>query len=132
MDVGVSQKETIFNGDVDRLDAVAGGYLSLALTDANTDLTETQQCNRVIAFTGALTAARTIFIIVTSATGKPRDWIVFNNTSGGFALTFKLKNVATGFGTGVSVTNGKRVGIYHTNPSAGGASGDVFKWTTEV
>src|SRR5216110_3153213 len=127
MDQGTVQKEVIFNTAVDRLDAVEGGYVAIGMADANLDLSETQQLNRVIEFTGTLSAARTIFIIVTAGVGKPRDWIFFNNTTGGFALTVKLKNVSTGFGTGVSVTNAKRVGLYHTN-QGGGANGDIYKW----
>lgn len=134
MDVGVASKETIYNSAVDRIDAVVGGYLAISLADADTDINETQQCSRVLEFTGALGAGRTVFFDVRAGKAKPRDWIIYNHTTGGFALTFKLTNSpgGAGFGSGVSVTNAKKVGLYHTNPAAGGASGDVFKWTTEV
>lgn len=131
MDAGVQQKEVIFNDAIDRLDTVDGGLSAISMTDADLNLTETQQLNAVLVFTGTLTAARTIFINATAGIGKRRLWIIHNSTTGGFALTVKLKNVTTGFGTGVSVTNAKRVGLYHTN-QGGGANGDVFKWTTEV
>src|SRR3990172_1798462 len=103
MDQGVYNKETIFNSDVDRIDSVLGGYVPVALADANLDLSEAQQLNRIIEFTGALTAGRTIHIIVTAGVGKPRDWIFYNNTTGGFALTIKLKNAGSAFGTGVTL-----------------------------
>ncbi len=139
MDVGVAQKESIFNGDVDLLDASLNGNLSIALAAADTLLTETQQCNGVIIFTGAIGAARTIYIRVSTdgtVNARPGKWVFFNNTTGGFALTFKLATVAgttpTGFGSGATLTAAKKAGFYHTNPASAGASGDVFKWTSEV
>jgi len=137
MDVGVAQKETIFNGDLDLLDAALNGNLAITLSDANTTLSETQQCNAVIVFSGTLTAGRTIFIRVSTdgvVNARPGRWTFFNNT--GQTLTFKLATVAsgtpTGFGSGATLTAAKKAGFYHTNPAGAGASGDVFKWTSEV
>lgn len=131
MDLGVQGKETIFNTDVDLLDAVVGGYAPISMTTADFDLSETQQLNAVLEFTGTIGAARTVFVDVTVGIGKPRRWVFFNNTTGGFALTFKLKNSGTGFGTGATLTATKTAEFYHTN-AGGGANGDIYKFTTEV
>jgi hypothetical protein len=137
LQTGQANKETSLNTNADRLDAVVGGYLPITLTDANRNLTESEQCNRLIIFSGTLTAGRTIGILVDAAAGdnpptaKPRDWIFLNST--GQTLTFKLRTTAGGvFGSGATLATTKKASFYHTNPAAGGASGDVFKWTTEV
>lgn len=137
MDVGVAQKESIFNGDVDLMDAAVNGNLSIALSDANTLLSETQQCNGTITFTGTLTATRTIYIRVSTdgtVNARPGAWRIFNNTN--HDLLFKLATVAgttpTGFGSGVTVTTLKKCTLAHTNPAAAGASGDIYKWTAEL
>lgn len=137
MDVGVAQKEAIFNGDVDLLDAAQNGNLPIALSDANTLLSETQQCNGTLVFSGTLTAGRTIYIRVSTdgtVNARPGKWLIFNNT--GQTLTFKLATVVgttpTGFGSGATLTAAKKAVFAHTNPAAAGASGDIFKWTAEV
>ena len=137
MDLGIAQKETIFNGDLDALDASLNGNVAITLSDANTTLTETQQCNRTIVFNGALTAGRTVFIRVSTdgvVNARPGSWNIFNNT--GQTLTFKLATVTsgtpTGFGTGATITAGKKRILAHTNPSGAGTSGDVFAWTAEL
>jgi hypothetical protein len=137
MDVGVAQKEAIFNSALDLLDAIQNGNLSIALSDANTLLSETQQCNGTIVFTGTLTAGRTIYIRVSTdgtVNARPGAWRIFNNTNQ--TLTFKLATVAgstpTSFGTGATVATTKKRILAHTNPAGAGASGDVYAWTAEL
>lgn len=94
---------TVFNTEVtDLVDTAIGGYLTIAMADANTTLTATngasdQSRNMVINFTGALTAARNI-VVPTST----KLYFIRNNTTGGFALTVK-----TNAGSGVAITAGK-------------------------
>ena len=78
------------------------GRLAKAMSDANTTLTFAKVRNQILEFTGALTAARNIVLPL-----KPRQWTVFNNTTGGFGLQF----IGT-TGTGITVAAGKRAIVY--------------------
>ena len=137
MDVGVSQKETIFNSGIDVFDAMGNGQVAISMSDANFTLSENQQSNKVLQFNGTLTAGRTVFIRVSTdgvVNARPNGWMFFNNTAQ--TLTFKLATVSgstpTGFGTGATLATGKKAIFGHTNPAGAGASGDIFKWTSEV
>jgi hypothetical protein len=78
------------------------GRLALAMTDANTMLTAAQVRNKILEFTGTLTAQRNIVVPLDA-----EQWTVFNNTTGGFGLQF-----IGATGTGVVVAAGKRAIVY--------------------
>lgn len=78
------------------------GRLAKAMSDINTTLTFAEQRNQIIELTGTLTAARNIVLPL-----KPRQWTVFNNTTGGFGLQF-----IGATGTGITVAAGKRAIVY--------------------
>ncbi len=78
------------------------GRLVKSMTDANTTLTQTEARNDIMEFTGTLTAARNIVLPL-----KPRQWTVFNGTTGGFGLQFIGAS-----GTGITVSAGKRAIVY--------------------
>ncbi len=78
------------------------GRLAKAMGDANTTLTFAEVRNQILEFTGTLTAARNIVLPL-----KPRQWTVFNNTTGGFGLQFIGAS-----GTGITVAAGKRAIVY--------------------
>lgn len=78
------------------------GRLALAMSDANTTLTAAQARNQILEFTGTLTAARDIIVPAAA-----QQWTVFNNTTGGFALTVK-----TSAGTGIAIAAGMRAIVY--------------------
>lgn len=78
------------------------GRLAKALSDANTTLTFAEIRNQILEFTGTLTAARNIVLPLV-----PRQYTVFNNTTGGFGLQF-----IGATGTGITVAAGKRAIIY--------------------
>lgn len=92
----------IFNQQFsDLVDAAVAGYLSVALSDANTTLTASngasdQARNMLLKFTGALTDDREI-IVPTST----KLYFIENATTGGFTLTVK-----TSAGTGVDILPG--------------------------
>lgn len=89
--------------------------LSIAMTDANTTLTNAQAAADILEFTGTLTAGRNIVVPLAA-----KQWTVFNNTTGGFALTFIG---ATGTGTAVAAT--KRAIVYSDGTNVVRASADV-------
>lgn len=70
------------------------GRLALAMSDANTTLTNVQYNNRHLTFTGTLTAGRNIVVPLTDGA----EWVIYNNTTGGFAVT-----VIGATGTGIAV-----------------------------
>jgi hypothetical protein len=80
----------------------AFGRLAKALTDANTTLSAAEARNKVMEFTGTLTADRNVVVPL-----APFIWAVFNNTTGGFNLNF-----IGATGTGILVGAGKRAMIY--------------------
>ncbi len=78
------------------------GLLAKAMSDANTTLTQAEARNQILQFTGTLTAGRNIVLPLV-----PREYTVFNGTTGGFALTFIGAS-----GTGIAVAAGKRARVY--------------------
>ncbi len=78
------------------------GRLARTMSDANLTLSFSEIRNQILEFTGTLTAGRNIVLPL-----KPRQWTVFNNTTGGFSLQF-----IGATGTGVSVGSGMRAIIY--------------------
>lgn len=76
----------------------APGRLALAMSDANTTLLHGQALCDTLEFTGTLTAARNIVLPL-----DPKQYTVFNNTTGGFGLQF-----IGATGTGITVAAGKR------------------------
>ena len=78
------------------------GRLAKAMSDANTTLTFAEIRNQILEFTGTLTAARNIVMPLV-----PRQWTVFNSTTGGFGLQFIGAS-----GTGITVAAGKRAILY--------------------
>jgi hypothetical protein len=81
------------------------GYTTQAITDgADTTLTMTQGAsatarNMTIELTGTLTAARNLIV-----PSNRKLYFIYNNTSGGFAVTVKVSGQ-----TGVSVPNGSKL-----------------------
>ena len=78
------------------------GRLAKALSDANATLSFAEIRNAILDFTGTLTAQRNVVVPLV-----PRQWTVFNNTTGGFGLQF-----IGATGTGVTVGAGKRAIVY--------------------
>lgn len=76
--------------------------LAKALSDANATLSFAEIRNAILDFTGTLTAQRNVVVPLV-----PRQWTVFNNTTGGFGLQF-----IGATGTGVTVGAGKRAIVY--------------------
>lgn len=118
------------NGDFDIIDASLGGTTTLNATGASgtVTLTDVQYRPPTIIVTGVLTASVTYRV----PSGVGGQWIVFNNTSGAFNVTFD----SGGAGTSVIVPQGQKVLIYCdgtnvalgvtvTNATAGGSSGQV-------
>lgn len=78
------------------------GRLAKAMSDVNTTLTQAESRNDILELTGTLTAGRNIVLPL-----KPRQWTVFNNTTGGFSLQFIGAS-----GTGITIAAGKRAIVY--------------------
>ncbi|HWC97234.1 MAG TPA: hypothetical protein VG456_10800 [Candidatus Sulfopaludibacter sp.] len=122
-----NQPEVTANGAIDALDASDNAEASFALTDAATAITLTQAqiaSGFVLKLTGPLTAARNAVV-----PAIPRNFVVFNNSTGGFAVTVK-----TSGGSGISVANGLYVTLYcdGTNVvqlSAGSGGGTVLNFS---
>lgn len=76
-------------------------YVAAAMADANQTLTQAQALCATIECTGALTAGRNLV-----APTARRRFVVFNNTTGGFAVTVK-----TAAGTGFAVAMGDRATV---------------------
>lgn len=91
------------------------GRLVKAIPDANTTLSFAEVRNQIIEITGTLTAARNITLPL-----KPRQWTVFNGTTGGFGLQF-----IGATGTGITVAAGKRAIVYSDGTNVVRASADI-------
>jgi hypothetical protein len=126
----VNTWSTPVNSDWDIIDASLGGTTTLNATGASgtTTLSASQYRPPTIIVTGVLTANVTYRI----PSGVGGQWVVFNNTSGAFTLTFD----SGGGGTSTTITQGTRVLIYcdgtnvalgvTTTPStAAGSSGQI-------
>jgi hypothetical protein len=87
------------------LEQAISGYVTQAITDgADTTITIPNGAtgvarNMAIEMTGALSATRNLIV-----PANKKLYFIFNNTSGGFAVTVKVTGL-----TGVSVPNGKKV-----------------------
>jgi hypothetical protein len=66
-------------------------------------MTDQEALGFILQVTGTLTATRNLAV----PTVRDKAWVVFNNTSGGFAITVK-----TAAGTGVTIPNGSRTLLY--------------------
>lgn len=88
----------------------AAGNGTLALTTAEAAYT-------VIEFTGVLTGNKTVTIPGFVAGS---EWLIYNNTSGSYSLTFKGQS-----GSGVAITQGKRVHLYDSGS-------EIYASTAEV
>lgn len=82
---------------------LAFGLNNHVMTDANYTLLAADYVNTIQQFTGTLTAGRNIVFPLTAGT----QITVFNNTTGGFALT-----VISASGTGIAIAAGKRAICY--------------------
>ena len=91
------------------------GRLTKAMSDANTTLTFAEVRNQILEFTGTLTAQRNIVLPL-----KPRQWTVFNGTTGGFGLQF-----IGATGTGITVAAGKRAIVYSDGTNIVRATADI-------
>lgn len=91
------------------------GRLVKAMPDANTTLTFAEIRNQILEFTGTLTLQRNIVLPLT-----PRQWTVFNNTTGGFGLQF-----IGATGSGIVVAAGKRAIVYADGTNVVRVTGDV-------
>lgn len=91
------------------------GRLVKAISDANTTLSFAEVRNQIIEITGTLTATRNIVLPL-----KPRQWTVFNGTTGGFGLQFIGAS-----GTGITVAAGKRAIVYSDGTNIVRATADI-------
>lgn len=80
-----------------------GGYLSVAMSDANHTVTDTQGRKSVLKFTGTLTAARDI--VLPNIPGMKIS--IVNKTTGGYSLQVKVSGQ-----TGVTLNNGDIGTVY--------------------
>ena len=121
------------NDDWDIIDRGFGGVLSLSAVGAvgTVNLTITQTQNLIINITGAMTGNAIYTLPLNApATGiVAGNWVVYNNTSGAFTVTF---SPVAGGGTSVAIPQGTRSLIYSdgTNiaavAAAAGTSGQVI------
>lgn len=112
---------TSTNTNFDIVDQAIGGYVSHAMSDSNltfsiSDGSTSDARNKIVNFTGTLTANRTITF---SPSDLEKNWYVKNSTSGGHSLIFKQGSG----GTTVTVPNGISAIIY--TDGAGATNGNV-------
>ena len=101
-----ANKEVTANEAFDIFDKSDNTYASVAMTDANLSLSNAQENQSgFLEFTGTLTAARTVTL-----RANDRRLAVYNNTTGGFALTF------TDGGTSATVRS-KEIALLHSDGS---------------
>lgn len=101
-----SQKEVTINNALVELDGAITALLTVALSDADYDLTTTEGGqalgNAAFKFTGALSASRNIIVPAT-----PKFYAVQNDTSmGGSPAAYQTIVVKTSGGTGVTINQG--------------------------
>jgi len=104
------------------LEQAISGYVTQSVTDSSTPTSLTipngssgVARNMYIELTGTLTDARTVEV-----PANKKLYFVYNNTSGGYAVTFKVTGQ-----TGVSVANGKRVALVSNGLDIVAAINDV-------
>lgn len=76
---------TILNQNFNTLDAKLGSPTAISTTGAATTLSQTQELAASLLITGSLASSATI-----NFSGRGGFWIIYNNTTGGFALTVKV------------------------------------------
>lgn len=72
------------NGDFSIIDAALGGLLNLNATSGSATLTDTEYQNLIINITGAMSGN----VVYTIPSGVGGQWVVYNNTSGLYTVTF--------------------------------------------
>ena len=105
---------TLTNTNWNIIEQISGGYTTQEVTDgANTDLavsdgsTGATLANRIIEFTGSLSAGRTVTIPL----DVQQFYIIKNATTGSQVVTFKY---VSGADSGVAIANGETVLVYAT------------------
>ena len=94
----------LLNTNFDELDKAIGQMLTKSVAgNADITLTSSESQYAVLELTGALTGN----ISVKTYNDGARPYIVFNNTSGSYTLTFKTAN-----GSGVTITQGQKQIVY--------------------
>lgn len=86
----VGDWEIPVNGNMDIIDKALGGATSLSLTNADVTLTDSQAQALRIILTGALSANITIYFPQVGG-----EWLVYNNTTGEYTVTFKTTAVGS-------------------------------------
>lgn len=116
-----AQKVATYNDIADEHDSSLGGILTLDIAGTGTiDLTKAQALNPVIKFTGALTAGGRI-VRFPITLGTLRRFTIWNATTGAFSLTLKT----TAGGTGLVVTQTKKVDVFHDGTEVYASSAEV-------
>jgi hypothetical protein len=104
---GDEGKVARYNLIANELDEAMHGLGAIAVSgSSNVALTRTQQIKRVWKFTGTLTVG--INATIDPALGSARIFMVWNATTGGFAITVKLAA-----STGIAVEAGEKVDLLH-------------------
>ena len=103
---GITRINSQLTGDSSTSTPIAYGVLAYSLTsDADYVLTNTQLINPLLIISSSVNLFATRNIILPASVGA--KYYVYNNTTGGQALIFKAST-----GTGVTVPNGLKTGIY--------------------
>ena len=97
---GQGSHDIVVNTDLDDIDKALNGYLTQSVAGGiDVTITATNWNNRIIEFTGTITANINVIVPITT-----RLFAAYNNTTGAFSLTVK-----TASGTGITVPQGNRV-----------------------
>lgn len=116
-----ANKITTLNVEADDLDLGLGGMLTLDIAGTGTtDLTRAQALNPVIKLTGLLTTGGRIVRFPVSL-GTLRRFTIWNTTTGAFTVTLKT----TVGGTGLVVTQTKKVNVFHDGTEVYASSAEV-------
>lgn len=109
------------------LEQAISGYVTQAVADSSSATTLTipngatgVARNMYIELTGTLTAARTVEV-----PANKKLYFVYNNTTGGYAVTFKVTGQ-----TGVSIPNGKRYALVSNGSDIVAAINDIVGFST--
>ena len=109
------------------LEQAISGYVTQAVADSSSATTLTipngasgVARNMYIELTGTLTAARTVEV-----PANKKLYYVYNNTTGGYAVTFKVTGQ-----TGVSIPNGKRYALVSNGSDIFAAINDIVGFST--
>ena len=116
---------TVLNGGLDQLDAAFGATTTLALTNANVSLTQSQcDCRRFL-LTGVLAANLTVTIPNNAAlTGVSGEWFVDNQTSGAYTVTF----ASVGGGSSVKCAQGMHIHIFCDGTNVVASETGAVQW----